>query len=400
MNDPRLHFERPLLNSPFHPRTSALNRLNQWAPWGGYTTVLAYGDEVAEYTAIRNAATVYDLSPMVKYRIGGADAMPYLNRVMIRNVAKLKVNHVCYTAWCDDDGKLLDDGTLFRYGETDVLLCCQERHYPWLMDSTLGFDVNLQEVTEEIAALSLQGPCSWSVLQKAGFGKARDLKPFQMANFKFGKKGELTISRTGFTGDLGYELWTTPGLALELWDVLFEAGKLHGIRPIGTNALNMARIEAGFIVTNLEFVAAEQALRNDRARSPFEMGLDWMIDFEKGHFNGRRALLREKNTKSSKWALVGLELDGNVPGDHSLIYHDKTKEVGHITGAIWSPVLKRNIALAMLARPYHDDLNGNLWAEIYVLRELQYHKLMVKARVTGRPFYNPPRRRATPPAPF
>jgi aminomethyltransferase len=397
MSEPRLHFRKPLLNSPFHARTSALNKLNSWGPWAGYTTALAYDDEVMEYTAIRNQASVYDLSPMVKYRIAGRDAAAYLNRLTLRNAAKLKVGQVHYTAWCDDAGKLLDDGTLFRHGETDFLLCCQERHLPWLLDSAVGYDADITEVTEDIAALSLQGPCSYAVLKQAGFATAGELKPFQMANFDFRTSGVLTISRTGFTGDLGYELWTTPDRALELWDLLFEAGALFGIRPIGTTALNMARIEAGFIITNMDFVAAEQAVRNDRARSPFEMGLDWMIDFDKGHFNGRRALAEEKARGSSKWAVVGLDIEGNVPAEHALIYHGKSREAGHITAAIWSPATKRNIALALLERPYHAERNGDLWVEIYALREFQYHRLMVRARVSERPFFNPPRRRATPP---
>ena len=169
MNDPRLHFKKPLLTSPFHARTSALNKLNAWGPWGGYTTVLAYDDEPMEYTAIRNQASVYDLSPMVKYKITGKDAAAYLNRLMIRNVEKLKVGHVHYTAWCDDEGKLLDDGTLFRRSATDFMLCCQERHLPWLLDSALGYDVTITEISEEIAALSLQGPCSYSVSESSRF---------------------------------------------------------------------------------------------------------------------------------------------------------------------------------------------------------------------------------------
>jgi aminomethyltransferase len=397
MNDPRLHFKKPLLTSPFHARTSALNKLNAWGPWGGYTTVLAYDDEPMEYTAIRNQASVYDLSPMVKYRITGRDAAAYLDRLMIRNVAKLKVGHVHYTAWCDDEGKLLDDGTLFRRAASDFMLCCQERHLPWLLDSAIGYDVAISEISEEIAALSLQGPCSYSVLKTAGFEKAAVLKPFQMADSKFGKSGMLTISRTGFTGDLGYELWTSPDRALELWDVLFEAGALYGIRPIGTNALNMARIEAGFIIANMDFITADHAVRGDRARSPLEMGLEWMVDFGKGHFNGRRALLAEKTGKTSKWALVGLDIEGNVSAEHSLIYHNKKHEVGHITAALWSPATKRNIALAMMERPYHAERSGDLWVEIYASRELQYHKLMVKARVTPRPFLNLARRKAVPP---
>jgi aminomethyltransferase len=395
--DPRLHWRQPLKPSPFHARTEAANRLNAWGPWGGYTTALAYEDEATEYTAIRNQASLYDLSPMVKYRVTGPDAAAYLDRLMLRNAGKLKVGQVHYTAWCDDAGKLLDDGTLFRHGPADFLLCCQERHLPWLLDSAIGFEAQVEEVTEAIAALSLQGPCSFSVLRAAGFGAVETLKPFQIARVPFGP-GELTISRTGFTGDLGYELWTTPDRALELWDRLMEAGALWGLRPIGTNALNLARIEAGFIITNMDFVPADIAVRNDRARSPFELGLDWMIDWDKGHFNGRRALVAEK-ARGSTWALVGLDIEGNVPAEHALIYHGRKREVGHITVAAWSPATKRNIALAHLRRPYHEK-NGDLWVEIYALRELQYQKLMLRARVTERPFFNPPRRRATPPADF
>lgn len=399
MSDPRLHYETPLLRTAFHDRTSRANRLDSWAPWAGYTTALAYDDVIMEYTAIRNAASLYDLTPMRKYRITGA-AAAYLDRLTLRRASAIKPGHVQYTAWCDEHGKLLDDGTLFRYGANDYLLCCQEAHLPWLQDSAIGFGVEIAEVTGEIAALSLQGPCSYAVLKAAGFAAAGELKPFQMADYTFGAAGTLTVSRTGFTGDLGYELWTTPERALELWDLLIEAGTLYGIRPIGTSALNIARIEAGFIITNMDFAAAEQAVRNDRARSPFDMGLDWMIDFEKGHFNGRRALLDEKRRKTTRWALAGLDIDGNVPAEGSLVYHNKTREAGYITAALWSPATKRNIALAMLERPYHGAKSDNLWVEIYALRELQYHKLMVKAHVTDRPFFNPARRRATPPASF
>ena len=246
-----------------------------------------------EYTAIRNQASLYDLSPMVKYRIAGPDAAAFLDRLTIRNVAKLPVDAVHYTAWCDDAGHLLDDGTLFRHGAEDFLLCCQERHLPWLLDSATGFDAHIEEVTEAVAALSLQGPTSAAVLRAAGVTAVETLKPFRLTRATLAGI-ELTVSRTGFTGDLGYELWTTPDRALELWDTLMAAGALHGLRPIGTNALNLARIEAGFIITGMDFVPADTAVRADRARSPFELGLDWMIDWQKGHFTGRRALLAEK----------------------------------------------------------------------------------------------------------
>lgn len=399
MNDPRLHFTTPLKTTPFHARISAANRLNAWGPWAGYATALVFDDEAMEHTAIRNQASLYDLSPMTKYRIAGPDALAFLDRLMIRNVAKLPVGAVHYTAWCDDDGKVLDDGTLFRLGEDDFRLCCQERHLPWLIDSAFGFDVTIGDETEAVAAMSLQGPCSFAVLKRAGLDSVAALKPFRLADFDLGGI-PVTISRTGFTGDLGYELWIAPEHALALWDRLIEAGSLHGLRPVGTNALNLARIEAGFIIANMDFVPADIAVRADRVRSPFEIGLDWMIDFDKGHFNGRRALLAEKENASSIWALVGLDIDGNVPADHAIVYAGKTREVGVVTAAAWSPATKRNIALASLERPFHAERSDDLWVEIYALRELQYHKLMVRARVADRPFFSHPRRRATPPAEF
>ena len=390
------HFRTLLCPTPFHPRTSALNRLNRWSDWAGSSSAICYGDEAMEYSAIRGRATLYDICPMVKYRIVGPDAAAYLNRLTIRNAAKLAVGSVHYTVWCDDMGKVLDDGTLFRHGADDYLLCCQERHLPWLQDSALGYDVQVNDISEEIAALSLQGPCSAAVLRAVGFD-IDGLKPFRMARFAFGA-GEITISRTGFTGDLGYELWMRPDQALPVWDALTAAGAPFDLCPIGNSALNLARIEAGFIVTKFDFIPADQALREDRVRSPFELALDWMIDWNKGHFTGRRALLAERDNGTSQWALVGLDIDGNVSAEGSLIYDHRKREIGHITAAAWSPATKRNVAIAQIRRPHHK--NPNLWVEIYAQRELQYVKLMAKAFVTERPFFALERRRATPPADF
>lgn len=391
------HYKQPLQRSAFYPRMAAANVLAEWGNWAGYVSALAYDDHEMEYTAIRNGASLYDLTPMVKYTVQGGDALAYLNRLTVRDVAKLPVGAVHYTIWCDDAGKILDDGTLFRLADDSFLICCQERHLPWLLDSAHGFDVAVAEVTNDIAALSLQGPCSANVLRALGFD-IDTLKPFRLMEVPF-DGGSLRISRTGFTGDLGYELWCEPAHALALWDGLMAAGALWGIRPIGTDALDMARIEAGFIITNMDFIPADQALRENRVRSPFELALDWMIDWDKGHFNGRRALLAEK-ANGSEWALVGLDIEGNVSTEGSIIYHDKKHEVGYITAAVWSPTTKRNLAIAQLRRPYHNTKSDNLWVEVYALRELQYVKLMLKATPTKRPFFNPARRRATPPGPF
>jgi aminomethyltransferase len=259
-----------------------------------------------------------------------------------------------------------------------------------------GFDVAIADVTADIAALSLQGPTSYAVLRQAGFAVA-DLKPFRFAHVHLAG-GEVMISRTGFTGDLGYELWVAPSLALALWDLLFDAGRDLGIRPVGSLALNTARLEAGFLIANADFVPAHQAVREDRLRSPFELGLDWLIDWDKGHFTGRRALAAEKRDGNSRWALVGLDVEGNVPAQGALLYHHRKREAGYVTGAAWSPVLKRNIALAQVERRHAEGFD--LWVEIYAMRELQYVKLMLPVRIATRPFYAPARRRATPPGPW
>ena len=389
------HFKTPLRQTPFHPRTAPANLLNRWGPWAGHMTPLCFGDAAMEHTAIRNAASLYDLCPMIKYRITGPDAADFLNRLTLRNATKLAVGSVHYTAWCDDEGKVLDDGTLFRHAAQDYLLCCQERHLPWLRASALGYDVRVDEQTDIIAALSLQGPCSATVLHAAGFDVTA-LQPFRIQRFPFAS-GEITISRTGFTGDLGYELWLQPALALPLWDHLMTAGAPWGLRPIGTDALNLARIEAGFIIANSDFIPADQALREDRVRSPFELGLAWMIDWDKGHFTGRRALLAEREN-GSDWALVGLDVPGNVSAQGSILYHGKKREAGFVTAAAWSPSTKRSLAIAQVQARYRKG--DDLWVEIYALRELQYVKLMLPVTVAQRPFFNPPRKRATPPGRF
>lgn len=385
----------PLLPTAFAPRTEPLNTLRRFGAWAGYRTALCYGDTEMEYAAIRNAAMLYDLCPLTKYRITGAEAEAYLQRLTLRNVARLPVDAVHYTAWVDDAGKVLDDGTLFRLGPQDFLLCCQERHLPWLLDSAQGFDVRIADQTTALVGLSLQGPLAATILAQAGWAVPA-LKPFRLTRMDLGR-AEVTISRTGFTGDLGYEIWGTPDLALPLWDRLIAAGTPFGLRPAGSDALNLARIEAGFLIATMDFIPAHHALREDRARSPFELGFGWMVDFDKGPFTGRRALLAERET-GSRWARVGLDIPGNVAAEGALLYHRKRLEVGHITSAVWSPITKRSIALAEVEARHargHD-----IWVEIYAERELKYAKLMLPVTVAARPFFNPARKRATPPERF
>jgi aminomethyltransferase len=393
------HFRTLRLGTPFQPRIEALNLQQAWYDWAGYKAPSVLWDAELEYFAIRSQAAVFDISPMVKYRIEGPDAEAFLDRLTLRDVTKLKPGRVHYTAWCDDDGHVLDDGTLFRLGPTRFRLCCQERHLPWLLDSAIGFDVAVEEETESVAGLALQGPTSWSVLDAAGFAGTEKLKPFDIATFPH-EDGEVTISRTGFTGDLGYELFAEARHALSLWDRLFEAGRPFGIRAIGYAALNEARIEAGLIVANADFVTAEHAIRQDRVSMPDEIGLGFMIDMKKGHFNGRDAIVRTRIAGGPAHMLVGLEIEGNVPAEHAIVYHRRTKEVGLVSAGIWSPMAKRNIAIASVKRQYGEIGRDDLWVEIYALRELQYQKLMKRAKVVQRPFVKLDRRTATPPGRF
>ena len=403
------HFRQPLLKTPFHERSRAASQLDSFVPWSGYTTVDVYSTLEHEYFAIRNGTSVYDLTPMVKYRIGGRDAQRFLNRMMTRDIGKLTAGRVAYTVWCDDAGQLIDDGTVFCLGSGEYRLCTGERQLDWLTASAIGFEVEITEVTEDIAALAVQGPTSCAVLKSLGIAGIERLKPFELALLALpapagapDAPGPITlmVSRTGFTGDLGYELWMRPADAESVWDALMGCRHAGGVRPIGSKALNVARIEAGFLLPNADFVSAAHTLRTGTARSPLELGLAWLVDFDKGHFTGRRALLEERR-RGPRRCLVGLDVEGMKPAHNALLYAERggRREIGSVTSAAWSPTCKRNLALAMVDAG-HMSTGAVVWAEIYLNRELTWERRMVRARVVERPFYAPARRRATPPADF
>jgi aminomethyltransferase len=396
------HFRRPLLPTPFHERARRLSQVDSFIPWAGYTTVDVFTTVEQEYFAIRNAASLYDLTPMVKYRIAGADALRFLNRLTTRDLAKLRPGRVAYVVWCNDAGHVIDDGTVFCLREGEYRLCTGERQLDWLLDSAIGFEVGISEVTEDVAALALQGPTSYAVLRNAGVVGVERLRPFEHGPFVLPAAGDapLLVSRTGFTGDLGYELWMQPAHAERVWDALMEAGRTRGIRAVGSRALNIARIEAGFLLPNVDFIPAERTLLIGTERSPLELGLGWLVDFAKGHFTGRRALLAERQRGPHR-CLVGLDVEGNKPAYNALLYADRGlhRQAGSVTSAAWSPSSKRNLALAMLDAP-HFASGSSVWAEIYLNRELVWQRRIVRARVVERPFFAPERRRATPPADF
>ena len=397
--DPPSHFRQPLLPTPFHQRARELSQVDSFVPWAGYTTVDVFSTMEQEYFAIRNATTLFDLTPMVKYRVAGPDASRYLNRLVTRDLRKLKVNRVSYCVWCNDAGHIIDDGTVFRLGDNEYRLCTAERQLDWLLDSAIGFDVQIGEVTADIAALAMQGPTSCAVLKKFGLAGIERLKPFEFGFYDAAGLG-LMVSRTGFTGDLGYELWVDPQHATALWDGLMTAGGSRGIRAIGSRALNMARIEAGFLSPKVDFISAESAVRIGTSRSPLELGLAWLVDFDKGHFTGRRSLLDERS-RGEKRQLVGLDIAGNKPAIDALLYAERQGRtgIGSVTSAMWSPTCKRNIALAMVDAP-HFAMGSTVWAEVYLSRELVWERRMCRAQVVEKPFFAPERRRLTPPGDF
>ncbi|GHF53598.1 aminomethyltransferase family protein [Seohaeicola zhoushanensis] len=387
----RSHVPLGLIPTPFQSRLEALSRAKAWVNWAGYVSPAVLDTVEFEYFAIRNQATLYDITPMHKYRITGPDAEAMLNRLVTRDLRKVRPGRVAYVLWCDEDGKLVDDGTLFRLGAQDFRLCCQEPMAGWLADAAWGFEVSVEDESHRVAGLALQGPTSFAALEAAGLGVGT-LRPFDLAEVEPG----LHISRTGFTGDLGYELWTGWGKAAALWDRLWAAGQGRGLRAIGFEAMNIARIEAGFIAARTDFQPSNTAMRLGRGRSPVELGLSRMVDFTKGHFNGRRALL----SQDPQYHLVRLDVGGFKPADGALIYHRRKKEVGHVTSGVWSPTAKRNIALAELRAPFGARVTGDLWAEIYVNAEGRWDRRLVPVTIQSEPFFKNDRARATPPGLF
>ena len=389
------HVQSGILESPFHARTNALNTNQQWANWNGYASALSFHDAHLEYFATRNTCAVFDVSPMRKYRFSGADAEAMLNRMVTRDVSKQRVDTVAYNVWCTDAGRVIDDGTLFRLADDDFMLCCTDPCLDWFLLSAVGFDaLDITDISDDLASLALQGPTSCALLKAMGFTGVENCKPFQIMRFPFGG-GELMISRTGYTGDLGYELWVNPADAIALWDALFSTGQLYGIQPMGEDSLDMARLEAGFIAPDVEFHGALGTVNREHDHSPFELGLSWIVNFKKGHFTGRAALLAQKESGNHR-RLLRLDIEGNKAAEHSILYATKDceTEIGYVTSAMWSPVVKANIAYGLIEAKY---ANGPIWAEIYHQRELRWIRKVALCTVVDKPFWSPERAKATPP---
>jgi aminomethyltransferase len=387
-----------LKHSAFHPRQAPLNLREAWSAWNGYQFADCYYDAEYEYFCIRNACATYDICPMQKYMITGDDAEAMLNRMVTRDVTKQQLNRVAYVVWCNDEGRVVDDGTIFKLAEDRFMLTCGSSCIAWLRMSAFGFaDVSVEDVTDSIAGLSFQGPTTCAVLKKMGLEGIETAKAFDIRHFPFAG-GELMVSRTGFTGDLGYELWIDRTLALELWDLLYATGADYGIQPFGEAATNMARLEAGFIMPDMEFNEALKTVHLEHDHTPFELNLGWLVDFNKPHFNGRNALLAEKQ-RGPRFVLTKLDIEGSKPAGHCWLYSNKrcTKQIGYVTSSMWSPAAKANIALAMI---HSKDLDGEIWASIDYEKELRQYSKVARCTIKDKPFWAPARARATPPADF
>jgi aminomethyltransferase len=330
---------------------------------------------------------------MVKQKITGPDSAEFVNRFFTRDMNKISIGRVGYVVWCDAEGQVLDDGTVFHIRENEYWLLCVERQLDNLGISAIGFDVEIEEITDDVACLGVQGPTSCSILKAMGFEGIEHLKPFDIKHYDF-QGHEIMISRTGFTGDLGYEVWMVNEIALNFWDELFEKGEIYGIKPFGLDALDLVRIEAGLLVPGEDFMVAEFAIRPGSTRSPFELGLSWLVDLSKPVFNGRQALLEEKE-RGSRHTFVKLNVNGNKPAHGSYLYNQSGKKIGTVTSAMFSPSAKANIAFASLHAPWKKG-KDKIIAEIYYQKDLEWNRVMEEATIVTKPFYNPERKRITP----
>ena len=391
--DNTLSFNKPLLETPFHKRTFEACYNNDWYRWAGYKIAREYSNTELEYTSMRNTAGVLDITPMHKYDIKGKDAIKFVDKLVTRDVTQIKPNQVMYIIWCNEDGNVIDDGTVFCFDKNHLRIFCAERNLNWFSDTAIGFDVEVKDVSDSIAALAFQGPLSCKILHLLNVKNIENLKPFFFDNFDI-NGSKVTISRTGFSGDLGYEIWCNPEEAINVWDSLFKFNRDYKILPAGMNALEMVRIEAGFIQPNADFMSAEQALRPNRMRTPFELGVGWLVDLNKNYFTGKR-ILNDLKKKPLTKKLVGLDIQGDKPAIGSVLYDKNRKEIGIVTAGMWSPSLKSNIAFGYVDKD-HMKIGSKVFAEIYHPEELEYKKIWAECLVVKKQFFNPQRRHKVP----
>ena len=386
-------FTKPLLETPFHERTYEACYNNDWYRWAGYKIAREYSNTELEYTAMRNTAGVLDITPMHKYDIKGTDAIKFVDKLVTRNVTEIKSGQVMYIIWCNEDGNVIDDGTVFCFNSNHLRIFCAERNLNWFSDTAIGFNVEVEDVSDTIAALAFQGPLSCKILNLLNVKDIENLKPFYFDNFDL-NGCKVTISRTGFSGDLGYEIWCKNEDAINVWDSLFTFNRDYKVLPAGMNALDMVRVEAGFIQPNADFMSAEQALRPNRMRNPYELGMGWLVDLNKNYFTGKKNLINLKKQTLTK-KLVGLDIQGDKPAIGSVLYDKNKKEIGIVTAGMWSPSLKSNIAFGYVDKD-HMKIGSKVFAEIYHPEELEYKKIWAECSVVKKQFFNPPRRHEVP----
>ena len=381
-----------------------------WKEWAGYYAVSSYQTlHDSEYFAFRNSAGLLDITPLYKYSVTGPDAAAYLSRIMVKNISNLKIGRVSYCCWCNEHGKVIDDGTIMRRSENEFFLTSADPCYSWFSRFVRGYNVELEDISEKIAGLALQGPESREILKQMCDANFDDFK-FFTTKPAIADGCNIYISRTGYTGDLGYEIWMENKYSVKLWDAIISAGKNYDIRPAGLEALDVTRVEAGLILKDADYFNALYALIEDRMSSPYELNLGWTVDLNRAPFNGQAALKKE-NDEGSKWAIVGLDINwpeieslynkhGLPPeiGSHAWrksipLYtnKDKSTQIGYATSGTWSPILKKNIALATIEKKY-DKIGSELQIEMTV----EHKRYTVSARVCKPQFFNPKRKTSNP----
>jgi aminomethyltransferase len=396
------------IGTVFHSRTSALCESLNYREWSGYYAVSAYeAHHEHEYNAIRNAAALIDISPLFKYRVNGPDATRLVDRIITRDMRKVSVGQVIYTPWCDETGKVIDDGTVSRLAENTYRWTAADPSLRWFTQNASGMDVQIEDISEAVAALALQGPTSGRLLRSLVQGaNIETLKYFRVTTGTIAGVA-VEISRTGYTGDLGYEIWVDADQALRVWDALVDAGRAFDIHPAGMLALDVARIEAGLLLIDIDFNSSKKALIEEQKYSPFEMGLGRLVHLDKNRFVGQRALIAEQKRGTAR-EIVGLEIEwpevealyeavGLPPSVSPIasrvavpVYKDGA-QVGKATSSTWSPTLKKMISLATLKRELTRP-GTNLKFEVTV-EAVRHH---VGAKVVKTPFFNPKRKTATP----
>ncbi len=394
------------VGTPFHARTAPLNRKMQWREWSGYFASSVYADALdIEYNAIREAAALIDVSPLYKYVVSGPDALRLVDRVITRDATKLAVGSVFYTPWCDEHGKVVDDGTIHRLDEDRFRWTAADPQLRWLRQNSARLDVTIDDETEATAALALQGPLSRDVLEAATGESFADLRYFRRRTSRIGDIS-IDVSRTGYTGDLGYELWIPAGQAVAVWDAVMSAGAAYGIRPAGMLALDVVRLEAGLILLEVDYTSSRHAMNPEQNYSPTEIGLGRLVSFEKGDFVGRLALEREVKAGGPPRRLVGLQLDwydieglydaqGLPPAISPSVDRSPVpvfaggRQIGKVTSHGWSPVLKQAIALASVA-PQYEGLGTSVAVEWTV----EGRRGRVAGTVVELPFLDLERKRA------